>query len=127
MKPKATVDKVTASDFDAVVIPGGFAPDYMRRYPALLKLVKDMNDEGKLVAAICHAGWVLVSAGIAKGRSMTCFASIKQDVINAGAVYLDEPVVKDRNLITSRSPADLPFFCREIVASLARAKSAKVR
>ncbi|HUI86222.1 MAG TPA: type 1 glutamine amidotransferase domain-containing protein [Nitrososphaerales archaeon] len=122
-KPKATADKVTASDLDAIIIPGGFAPDYMRRYPSLLKLVKDMNDEGKLVAAICHAGWVLVSAGIAKGRSMTCYGSIRQDVINAGAAYVDEPVVKDRNLITSRYPADLPVFCREIIAGLSRSRS----
>lgn len=123
-KPKAVADNVNASDFDAIIIPGGFAPDYLRRYPSVLKLVKEMNDEGKLVAAICHAGWVLASAGVVKGRSMTCFASIKQDMINAGAKYVDEPIVKDRNLLTSRSPADLPFFCREIVAALARTKVA---
>lgn len=123
-KPTTTADKVNASDFDAIIIPGGFAPDYMRRYPSILKLVKDMNDDGKVVAAICHAGWILVSAGIVKGRSMTCFGSIKQDVINAGANYVDEPVVKDRNLITSRFPADLPVFCREIIAALARTKTA---
>jgi protease I len=126
-KPKVIADKVNASDFDAIIIPGGFAPDYMRRYPFVLKLVKEMNDDGKIVAAICHAGWVLVSAGIVKGRSMTCFSSIKQDVINAGATYVDEPVVRDRNLITSRFPADLPFFCREIIAALARTKTAAVR
>jgi protease I len=127
-RPTTTADKVNASDFDAVIIPGGFAPDYMRRYPSVLKLVKEMNDEGKVVAAICHAGWILVSAGIAKGRTMTCFGSIKQDVINAGANYVDEPVVKDRNLITSRFPADLPVFCREVIASLARTKaSARAR
>ena len=128
-KPKVTADKVSAGDFDAIIIPGGFAPDYMRRYPILLKLVRDMSDNGKIVAAICHAGWVLVSAGIVKGRSMTCFSSIRQDVINAGAEYVDSPVVKDRNLITSRAPADLPIFCREIIAALARTKvaSAKAR
>jgi protease I len=121
-KPMTTADKVNSGDFDAIIIPGGFAPDFMRRYPSVLKLVKDMNGEGKVVAAICHAPWVLASAGIVKGRSMTCFGSIKQDMINAGANYVDEPVVRDRNIITSRFPADLPLFCREIIASLTRAR-----
>jgi protease I len=117
-KPQTTADKVSAAEFDAIVIPGGFAPDYMRRHPSVIKLVKDMDSGHKPIAAICHAGSVLVSAGIIKGRSMTCFESIKQDVINAGAKYLDQPVVKDQNLISSRFPADLPFFCREIIATL---------
>src|SRR5271157_4374496 len=103
-KPSTTADKVEASDFDALIIPGGFAPDYLRRYQSVLRLVKQMNDDGKIVAAICHAGWVLISAGVVKGRSMTCFSSIKQDVINAGAEYVDQPFVRDRNLITSRFP-----------------------
>ena len=126
-KPNTTADKVDAGDFDALIIPGGFAPDYLRRYQSVLRLVKQMNDDGKIVAAICHAGWVLVSAGVAKGRSMTCYSSLKQDVINAGAEYVDQPVVKDRNLITSRFPADLPVFCREIIATMARSKVSPIR
>jgi protease I len=109
---------VSAQDFDGVVIPGGYAPDMLRRYPAILKLVKDCFDQGKPVAAICHAGWVPASAGILKGKQATCFFAIKDDLINAGAKYVDEEVVVDGNLITSRTPADLPAFCRELVKAL---------
>ena len=127
-KPDITADKADPGAFDAVVIPGGFAPDYMRRSPALLKFVRDMHAQGKVVAAICHAGWVLVSTGLAKGLRMTCFSSIKEDVINAGAHYVDQAVVKDGNVITSRFPADLPAFCKEIIAALEAAKApAKAR
>jgi len=114
------VDAVSAADFDAVIVPGGYAPDRMRRHPALLKLVKDSFEQGKIVAAICHAGWVLVSAGILKGKRATCFSSIKDDVTNAGAKYIDQEVVRDGNLITSRTPDDLPAFCREIIAALGK-------
>ncbi|MDE1858117.1 MAG: type 1 glutamine amidotransferase [Thaumarchaeota archaeon] len=117
-KPDITADQADPARFDAVVIPGGYAPDYMRRYPALIRLVKEAHAQGKVVAAICHAGWVLASAGLTKGLTMTCFSSIKEDVVNAGAKYVDEAVVKDRNIITSRFPADLPAFCREIISSL---------
>ena len=110
-----------------MVIPGGYAPDYMRRYPALVNFVKGMHDRGKVVAAICHAGWVLASAGLTKGLTMTCFSSIKEDVINAGANYVDQPVVRDRNIITSRFPADLPEFCKEVIASLGGTKMPAVR
>jgi len=110
--------EVSSKDFDGVVIPGGYAPDMMRRYPAMLKLVKDCFAEGKPVAAICHAGWVPISAGILKGKTATCFFAIKDDMINAGAKYVDEEVVVDGNLITSRKPDDLPAFCRELVKAL---------
>jgi protease I len=126
-KPDIVVDQADARSFDAVVIPGGYAPDYMRRYPALLNFVRSMHGQGKVVAAICHAGWVLASAGLTKGLTMTCFSSIKEDVINAGANYVDEPVVHDRNVITSRFPADLPAFCKEIIGSLEEAKVPSVR
>lgn len=126
-RPQTTADKVSAKDFDGLVIPGGYSPDYMRRNQSMVGLVKAMNDEGKPIAAICHAGWMLVSAGVAKGRTMTCFSSIKEDVINAGANYVDKSVVTDRNLITSRFPADLPDFCRELIASLGRSKPPPVR
>jgi protease I len=109
---------VSAADVDAVIVPGGFAPDRMRRSADVLKLVRDSFQQGKVVAAICHAGWVLVSAGVLKGKRATCFFAIKDDVINAGASYVDQEVVRDGNLITSRMPDDLPAFCREIIAAL---------
>ena len=109
---------VSAKDFDGVVIPGGYAPDMMRRYPAMLNLVKGCFEQGKPVAAICHAGWVPASAGILKGKTATCFFAIKDDVINAGARYVDKEVVVDGHLITSRQPDDLPAFCREIIGVL---------
>jgi len=114
----APAGSVSAADFDAVIVPGGFAPDRMRRSADLLKLVADAFQQGKVVAAICHAGWVLVSAGVLKDRTATCFFAIKDDVINAGANYVDQEVVRDGNLITSRMPDDLPAFCREIIAAL---------
>lgn len=114
----AAADEVKATDFDTVIIPGGYAPDQLRRYPAVLKLVREVFEQGKVVAAICHAGWVPVSAGILKGKKATCFFAIKDDVINAGATYLDQEVVQDGNLITSRTPNDLPAFCRTIIAVL---------
>jgi protease I len=111
-------ESVKAADFDAVIVPGGYAPDRMRRSAAMLKLVSDCYDQGKIVAAICHAGWVLVSAGILRGKTATCFFAIKDDVVNAGAKYVDQEVVRDGNLITSRTPDDLPAFCRQIIAAL---------
>ena len=110
--------EVSAKDFDGVVIPGGYAPDLMRRHKAVLDLVKGCFDQGKPVAAICHAGWVPISAGILKGKTATCFFAIKDDMINAGARYVDQEVVVDGNLITSRKPDDLPAFCRELVKAL---------
>ncbi|HEY2843996.1 MAG TPA: type 1 glutamine amidotransferase domain-containing protein [Bryobacteraceae bacterium] len=109
-------DQVSAADFDGVIVPGGFAPDLMRRHAKALQLVRDLDAQGKLVASICHAAWVLCSAGILKGRKATCFFSIKDDVMNAGAEYMDMEVVVDRNLVTSRMPDDLPAFCRAAIA-----------
>lgn len=114
---------VSAEDFDAVVIPGGFAPEGIRRNKAMVDLVRNVHDQGGLVAAICHAGWVLASAGIAKDRKLTCVSLIKDDVINAGGKYVDEPVVQDGNIITSRLPSDLPVFGRAIVDYLKAAPS----
>ncbi len=113
-----SADQVSAADFDAVIIPGGYAPDRMRRYPAVLKLVREAFEQGKVIAAICHAGWVPISAGILKGRRVTSFFAIKDDMINAGATWVDEPVVRDGNLITSRMPDDLPYFCSAIIQAL---------
>ena len=115
----AQVSDLDARDFDAVVIPGGYAPDHMRRSEALLCLVREMYEEGKTVAAICHAPWVAISAGILKGKRMTCVPAIKDDVINAGADYVDEPVVVDGNLVTSRRPDDLPMFLPAVIEAIA--------
>ena len=107
-----------AKDFDAVIVPGGYAPDKLRRYKEVLNFVKEMYKSGKVVAAICHGPWVLVSAGILKGKKVTCVNVIKDDVINAGAQYFDQEVMVDGNIITSRKPDDLPAFCREIIKAL---------
>lgn len=109
------IKNAKTANFDAVVVPGGYAPDMLRRDDRINRFVENMADMGKLVAAICHAGSVLVSAGILNGKNATCFYAIKDDVINAGAKYIDKEVVVDGNLITSRNPYDLPAFCTEIV------------
>ena len=119
VKVDLAADEASADDFDAVVVPGGFAPDRMRRYPAVLDLVKGLWEQGKVVAAICHGPWVLVSAGILDGRRATSFYAIKDDVINAGATWVDEPVTVDGTLVTSRVPSDLPEFMRAIIDLLA--------
>ncbi len=118
VKADLAITEVDASQLDAIVIPGGFAPENFRRTPAIVNLVKKVHDQGSLVAAICHAGWMLASAGLAKDRNVTCVAIIKDDVINAGGKYVDQPVVRDGNLITSRLPGDLPVFCKAIVEYL---------
>jgi len=118
VKVDLTADQVSAAEVNAIVVPGGYAPDKMRRYPAVLNLVRDAFEQGKVVAAICHAGWVLVSAGILKGKRVTSVSAIRDDMANAGATWLNEEVVRDGNLITSRTPADLPAFCRTIIAAL---------
>src|SRR5262249_38895560 len=111
-------DEVSASQFDGVIVPGGYAPDHIRRHAKANQFVRDMDRQGKLVAAICHAAWVLCSAEILKGRRATCFFAIKDDVIHAGAHYVDEEVVVDGNLVTSRKPDDLPAFCRAAISVL---------
>ena len=121
----AEADTVTASQFDAVIIPGGYSPDHMRRHPGMVKLVREAYEQGKIVAAICHAGWMLASANILKGRTATSFRSIKDDMVNAGANWVDREVVRDGTLVTSRSPADLPAFMRTIVAALRERRTAE--
>jgi protease I len=117
-KADTSADQISAADFDGIVIPGGYAPDHMRRYPAMVKLVKDFFEARKMVAAICHAGWMLASAGIVKGRTVTSFFAIKDDMVHAGANWVDEEVVVDGDLITSRKPEDLPAFMKAIIKSL---------
>lgn len=124
IKVDTTADDVSAEDFDGVIIPGGWAPDRMRRYPAMVGLVRDLDHQGKLVASICHAGWMLASANIIRGRTVTGVVAIKDDLVNAGGNFVDEEVTRDRNLVCSRTPADLPAFCRTIIEVL-EAQAAK--
>jgi protease I len=114
------VEKIEAHQFDALVIPGGFAPDKLRRYPKVLEITRTIFEAGKPVAFICHAGWVPISAKILKGKNVTGVLAIKDDLENAGAVYHDQSVVVDGNLISSRTPKDLPDFCQAIIRALSR-------
>lgn len=118
VRSDCSVEDIAPDDVDALIIPGGFAPEGMRRCQPLLDLVRKIHDSGTVVAAICHAGWVLASAGLARGHRLTCVPVIRDDVVSAGADYADVPVVRDGNLITSRLPNDLPAFCAEIAAAL---------
>ncbi len=115
----ASPSDLDPADIDAVIVPGGYAPDRMRRHEDLLRLVKKTHDCGGIIAFICHGGWVPISAGILRGRKTTSFSAIKDDMVNAGADWCDEPVVRDGNLISSRTPADLPVFCKTIMDALA--------
>jgi protease I len=112
------ISRARVSDFRGVIIPGGYAPDLLRRNKRILAFVSEIHRSGKLVAAICHAGWVLASAGILPGRRATSFSAIRDDIVNAGAEYVNSEVVVDGNLVTSRAPDDLPAFCREIITLL---------
>lgn len=112
--------EVTADQFDGVIIPGGYAPDHMRRYPAMVSLVRDAALKGKVVASICHGGWMLASAEVIQGKTVTSFFAIKDDLVHAGATFTDAEVVVDGNIITSRKPEDLPAFLRAIIAALSR-------
>ena len=121
--PHTSAEQVSASEFDAVIVPGGYAPDLLRRFPAVIRLVREANQQGKLIGAICHAGWVLCSADVLRGKTATCFLAIKDDVVNAGATYVDREVVRDGNLITSRKPDDLPAFMRAFMDVLSRPRT----
>lgn len=117
-KSTLSYDQVEPYAFDALIIPGGYAPDKIRRHPKALEIVKKMHETKKPIAFICHAGWVPISAKILKGRKVTGFSGIKDDLENAGAHYVDQSVVVDGNLITSRTPADLPDFCKALLKAL---------
>lgn len=109
-----------AEDYDCMLVPGGFAPDFMRRSTAVIKFANEMVNAGKIIAAICHGGWLLCSTQAYKGKTATCFKAIKDDIINAGADYVDAECMVDGNLITSRKPDDLPAFCTAILSALAK-------
>jgi protease I len=112
--------QVAMKDFDCLVIPGGYAPDHLRRHKGVVQIVSDAMAQNKVVAAICHAGWLLCSApGALRGRRVTSFFAIKDDMVHAGAEWIDAEVVRDRNLITSRKPDDLPAFMRATIEALA--------
>jgi protease I len=113
-----SVDEIEAAEFDGLVIPGGYAPDIMRRSPKLLQLTREIYQAGKPVAFICHAGWVPISAGIVKGKRGTSVGAIKDDLVNAGMLWEDRAVVVDGNLISSRTPADLGQFMKALIAAL---------
>jgi protease I len=118
VKADTTADEVDASDFDAVIIPGGYAPDKMRLHRPMIDLVRKAHAAGKIIAAVCHGPQLLISAEIVKGRRVTSWPSVEIDLKNAGAIWVDEPVVRDGNIITSRKPSDLPQFDEAIVAAL---------
>ncbi|MGK9369086.1 type 1 glutamine amidotransferase domain-containing protein [Melioribacter sp. Ez-97] len=114
-KADVSYNDVEEKDFDGLIIPGGFAPDKLRRVEKVLDLTRRFHENGKLVAHICHAGWIPISAKIMKGFRCTSTPGIKDDIENAGAVWIDEPVVVDRHMISSRRPDDLPVFCKAII------------
>ena len=113
-----TLERLHADDIDCLLFPGGYSPDYVRRNQAVLNLVREFDRKGKLVAAVCHAPWVLVSAGVISGKRVTGSVGVRDDVTNAGGEYVDQPAVRHGNIVTGRGPNDLPDFCREIIEAL---------
>ena len=123
VKADVSADQVKAEDFDAVIIPGGYAPDKMRLHQPMIDLVRKIYDTGKVVAAVCHGPQLLISAGIVGGRRVTSWPSVEIDLRNAGAEWVDEAVVEDGNLITSRKPADLPAFSKAVIQAVNSARA----
>jgi protease I len=113
--PNASIEEVKAADFDFLIVPGGKSPEKLRLNNKILRFVKDFDTQGKPIAAICHGGQVLASAGIVRNRTFTCVAGIRDDMVNAGAHYVDKAVVSDGNLVTSRVPSDLPEFAKAMI------------
>ena len=112
------LDEVRPEEFDAILIPGGFSPDHLRVNRRVLEFVKRVHEAGKVIAAICHGPQVLISAGLVKGKKVTAYEAVKDDLVNAGALFVDEPAVRDGNIITGRVPDDLPEFCSLIIEAL---------
>ncbi len=111
-------DEVTTGDYAALLVPGGWSPDRLRRFPKVIDIVREMHADGKPIGQICHAGWVLISAGILRGKQVTSTPGIRDDMTNAGAVWHDRPVVVDGNIVSSRRPPDLPDYMREFIRVL---------
>lgn len=114
----ACFSDIDPEDFDGLLIPGGWAPDKLRRYPEVLDIVRHMDREGKVIGQICHAGWVLASANVLKGKNVTSTPAIRDDLVNAGARWIDEPVVTHGNLVSAKGPADLPGYMTALLALL---------
>ena len=113
-----SIEELEAAEVDCLLFPGGYSPDALRLHEATLALIREYHRRGKLVTAICHGPWVLVSAGIVAGKQVTGYAAVRDDLINAGATFVDVPAVRDGNVITGRVPDDLPEFCQEIIQAL---------
>lgn len=111
-------EEINAVDFDGIIVPGGWAPDRLRRFPAVLDLIKEFDANNKPIGHICHGGWVLISANVVRGKHVTSTPAIKDDLVNAGAKWQDSPVVVDGNQISSRKPLDLPFFTKAFIDKL---------
>jgi len=118
IKPSVTIESLNPKDLFALVVPGGWAPDKLRRNASVTSLVREMDKAGKVIGIICHGGLVAISAGIVKGRKATGSLGIKDDLVNAGAAWVDEPAFRDGNLVWGRIVADIPDFCRELMAAL---------
>jgi protease I len=114
----ATADKVEASQFDAIIVPGGYAPDKMRLHKPMIDLVRKAYADGKIIAAVCHGPQLLISADIVKGRRVTSWPSVAVDLKNAGAIWVEQPMARDGNIITSRKPVDLPRFNKAVIEAL---------
>ena len=122
IKATKSIEEVTSKDYMGVVIPGGWAPDKMRMNEKMVSFVKEINAKGNPIASICHGGWMLVEADVVRGKKVTSYASIKTDLKNAGGKWSDEEVIVDGNLITSRTPSDIPAFNREMIKALSLVK-----
>ncbi|EGD83005.1 hypothetical protein PTSG_12050 [Salpingoeca rosetta] len=121
VKANTGIGEIEAKDLDCLIIPGGFAPDYWRRHDSFKTLVREVCEQGKPVGAICHGPWLLVSANVCAGKRMTCFHSIKDDIQNAGAEYVEgQEAVVDGNIVTSRTPDDLPAFCIALISLMSK-------
>lgn len=118
LEAEKAASEIKIEDFQALIIPGGQAPDRMRTHADMVKIVRQASDKGLVIGAICHAAQMLIEADVVKGKKATCYKSVKTDLKNAGADYLDEPVVVDGRLVTSRQPSDLPEFCRALVGMI---------
>ena len=119
------IEQLKAEDVDCLLFPGGFSPDTLRLHQGTLQLVRDCHRLGRFIAAICHGPWVLISAGIIKGKRATGYAAVRDDLVNAGALFVDVPAVRDGNIITARVPDDLPEFCQEIIRALSGQESGR--